>query len=78
MGRVFSLILLLLFLVGGVYTVIQYMNGYNSAKGEIVTSSEFTGDTWNDGDRENTLVLGIDSQRGRTISHRYNDACFLE
>ncbi len=61
-GRVFSLILVLLFLVGGVYTVIQYMNGYNSAKGEIVTSSKFTGDTWNDGDRENTLVLGIDSR----------------
>ena len=61
-GRVFSLILVLLLLVGGVYTVIQYMNGYNSAKGEIVTSSEFTGDTWNDGDRENTLVLGIDSR----------------
>jgi LCP family protein required for cell wall assembly len=61
-GRVVSFILLLLLLVGGVYTVIQYMIGYNSAKGESVTSSEFTGDTLNDGDRENILVLGIDSR----------------
>jgi len=61
-GRVVSFILLLLLLVGGVYTVIQYMNGYNSAKGEIVPSSEFTGDTLTDGDRENILVLGIDSR----------------
>lgn len=61
-GRVFTLFLVLALLVSGVYTVIQYSSGYKLANKEVDLTIDFEGDKQQPGDRENILVLGVDSR----------------
>lgn len=64
-GRVFLTSLLLVGLAIGVYSFIQYREGYNLASEKKVEQDvDFEGDTWSKGDRENILVLGADSGAG--------------
>lgn len=64
-GRVFLTALLLVGLAIGVYSFIQYREGYNLASEKKVEQDvDFEGDTWSKGDRENILVLGADSGAG--------------
>ncbi|MFJ7972465.1 LCP family protein [Psychrobacillus sp. NPDC096389] len=61
-GRVFTLFLVLALLVSGIYTIIQYSSGYKLANKEVDLTIDFEGDKQQPGDRENILVLGVDSR----------------
>lgn len=61
-GRVFTLSLILVLLVGGIYTVSQYSSGYKLANKEVDLTIDFEGDKLQSGERENILVLGVDSR----------------
>ncbi|TQR20658.1 LCP family protein [Psychrobacillus vulpis] len=61
-GRVFVFLLILVVLIGGIYSVIQYSIGYKLASGEPQKKHEFTGDKLSSDERENILVLGVDSR----------------
>lgn len=61
-GRVFTLFLVLALLVSGIYTVMQYSSGYKLANKEVDLTIDFEGDKQQPGDRENILVLGVDSR----------------
>lgn len=61
-GR-FLFVIILFFVVGiGIYTLIQYTNGYKLAATEKKEQMEFQGDLLKQGERENILVLGVDSR----------------
>ncbi|WP_144509736.1 LCP family protein [Bacillus sp. FJAT-22090] len=64
-GRVLTLVLVLIVLVSGIYTVSQYSSGYKLANKEVDLTIDFKGDPLKEGERENILVLGVDS-RGQT------------
>lgn len=61
-GRVLTLFLVLALVVGGIYTVIQYSSGYKLANKEVDLTIDFEGDKLQSGERENILVLGVDSR----------------
>ena len=64
-GRLFFTVLILLVLAAGVYTFLQYREGYNTAKeSKVLQPIDFEGDKWSKGDRENILLLGADSGAG--------------
>ncbi|TQR18546.1 LCP family protein [Psychrobacillus soli] len=61
-GRVLTLFLVLVILLGGIYSVTQYSVGYKSANKEVDLTIDFEGDKIQAGERENILVLGVDSR----------------
>ncbi len=61
-GRVITTIILLLLVLGGVYSFIQYSSGYKLASDQEKEVASFNGDEWEKGERENILVLGVDSR----------------
>lgn len=68
-GRVLTLCLILVVLISGIYTVTQYSIGYTLANKEEKITIDFEGDPLLAEERENILVLGVDSrgeQKART------------
>lgn len=68
-GRVLTLCLILVVLISGIYSVTQYSIGYTLANKEENRTIDFEGDPLLAGERENILVLGVDSrgeQKART------------
>lgn len=64
-GRVFLTVLLLAGLTIGIYSFLQYREGYNLAnETKVKQDIDFEGDAWSKGERENILVLGADSGAG--------------
>lgn len=61
-GRVFTLFLVLIILISGIYAVTQYSSGYKLANKEVDLTIDFEGDKLQAGERENILVLGVDSR----------------
>lgn len=61
-GRFLFVILLFLAIGIGIYTVTQYSKGYNLADTEQNEPLDFKGDTLKKGERENILVLGVDTR----------------
>ncbi|GGA27240.1 LCP family protein [Psychrobacillus lasiicapitis] len=61
-GRVFTLFLVLVILISGLYAVTQYSSGYKLANKEVDLTIDFEGDKLQAGERENILVLGVDSR----------------
>lgn len=62
-GRVFISLLVVVILIGGVYSIVQYNIGYKlSSNNGNNNPSEFNGDVLASGERENILVLGVDSR----------------
>ena len=61
LGRVFTLLLVLIVLGSGIYSVTQYSAGYKLTNSETKSTIEFVGDELQEGERENILVLGADS-----------------
>ncbi|MFJ5769775.1 LCP family protein [Psychrobacillus sp. NPDC093180] len=61
-GRVFTLFLVLVILISGIYAVTQYSSGYKLANKEVDLTIDFEGDKLQAGERENILVLGVDSR----------------
>lgn len=61
-GRVLTLFLILFVLISGVYAVTQYSKGYKLANKEVDLTIDFEGDPLKEGERENILVLGVDSR----------------
>ena len=61
-GRVLTLFLVLVLIIGGIYTVLQYSAGYKMANKEVDLTIDFEGDKLRKGERENILVLGVDSR----------------
>ena len=61
-GRVIVLIIMLMIIFSGGFSYFQYSSGYQAAsKGDNKVGS-FDGDNWEKGERENILVLGVDSR----------------
>lgn len=64
-GRVFLTVLLLVGLAIGIYSFLQYREGYQLAsETKVKQEIDFKGDAWSKGERENILVLGADSGAG--------------
>lgn len=61
-GRILFVIFLFLAVGIGIYTFTQYSSGYKLADTEQKEPMEFNGDELKKGDRENILVLGVDSR----------------
>ena len=61
-GRLFFTLLILFVLIVGVYSVMQYTKGYKTASNEKPPASEFASLEPGAGERENVLVLGVDSR----------------
>ena len=61
-GRVITTFILLFLVLGGVYSIIQYSSGYKLASDQEKEVASFNGDEWEKGERENILVLGVDSR----------------
>ena len=61
-GRILFVILLFLAVGIGIYTFIQYSIGYKLADIEQKEPMDFEGDVLNQGERENILILGVDSR----------------
>ncbi|WP_391209287.1 LCP family protein [Psychrobacillus sp. L4] len=61
-GRIVVFLLAFTVLICGIYTFIQYSIGHNLASGEKLKTEDFTGDKQSAGERENILVLGVDSR----------------
>jgi len=61
-GRILFVIFLFLAVGIGIYTFTQYSSGYKLADTEQKEPMEFKGDQLKKGDRENILVLGVDSR----------------
>lgn len=61
-GRMLFVILLFLAVGIGIYTVTQYSKGYKLADTEQKEPMDFEGDALKKGERENILVLGVDSR----------------
>lgn len=61
-SRVVFVLLAFILLISGVYSWIQYSIGYKLANVEQHPPIEFTGDKLQAGERENILVLGVDSR----------------
>ena len=61
-GRILFVIFLFLAVGIGIYTFTQYSSGYKLADTEQKEPMEFNGDALKKGDRENILVLGVDSR----------------
>lgn len=61
-GRVLILFILLAIIVGGIYSITQYRTGYKLANKEVDLTIDFEGDQLKSGERENILVLGVDSR----------------
>ncbi|SFQ04949.1 transcriptional attenuator, LytR family [Psychrobacillus psychrotolerans] len=61
-GRILFVIFLFLAVGIGIYTFTQYSSGYKFADTEQKEPMEFNGDELKKGDRENILVLGVDSR----------------
>lgn len=61
-GRILFVIFLFLVVGIGIYTFTQYSSGYKLADTEQKEPMEFNGDELKKGDRENILVLGVDSR----------------
>ncbi|SDN08658.1 transcriptional attenuator, LytR family [Psychrobacillus sp. OK028] len=61
-GRFVFVILLFLTIGIGIYTVTQYSSGYKIANTEQKEPMDFRGDTYKQGQRENILVLGVDTR----------------
>lgn len=61
-GRILFVISLFLAVGIGIYTFTQYSSGYKLADTEQKEPMEFNGDELKKGDRENILVLGVDSR----------------
>ncbi|MDI2588951.1 LCP family protein [Psychrobacillus sp. NEAU-3TGS] len=61
-GRVFTLFLVLVILISGIYAVTQYSSGYKLANKEVDLTIDFEGDKLQAEERENILVLGVDSR----------------
>ncbi|MEK4485590.1 LCP family protein [Psychrobacillus sp. FSL H8-0484] len=62
LGRVLMLVLILIVLSSGIYSVIQYSAGYKLTNNEKDLPIEFEGAQLQVGERENILVLGVDSR----------------
>ncbi|KQL35865.1 LCP family protein [Psychrobacillus sp. FJAT-21963] len=63
LGRVFISLLVVVILIVGVYSIVQYNIGYKlSSNNSNNIPSEFKGDVLASGERENILVLGVDSR----------------
>lgn len=64
-GRVVFTVLFIFGLVIGIYSFLQYREGYNLAnETKVKQDIDFEGDAWSKGDRENILILGADSGAG--------------
>lgn len=61
-GRFLSFLFFFLLLAVGAYAFTQYTSGYNLAKDAKKEPADFTGDVREQGQRENVLVLGVDSR----------------
>lgn len=61
-GRMLFVILLFLAIGIGIYTITQYSKGYKLAETVQKDPVEFEGDVLKQGERENILVLGVDSR----------------
>ncbi|MFJ8066998.1 LCP family protein [Psychrobacillus sp. NPDC096426] len=61
-GRFLTLFLVLVIVIGGIYAVAQYSIGYKLANKEVDLTIDFEGDKLQSGERENILVLGVDSR----------------
>ncbi|WP_391122189.1 LCP family protein [Psychrobacillus sp. L3] len=61
-GRLVVLLLAFTVLFCGIYSFTQYSIGYKLASGEKLKTEDFIGDKISVGDRENILVLGVDSR----------------
>lgn len=61
-GRLFVSILVLIIVICGIFSFIQYNNGAKLASGEKLKTEEFIGDKLGSSDRENILALGVDSR----------------
>lgn len=61
-GRILFIMFLFLAVGIGIYTFTQYSSGYKLADTEQKKPMEFNGDEFKKGDRENILVLGVDSR----------------
>lgn len=61
-GHILFVIFLFLAVGIGIYTFTQYSSGYKLADTEQKEPMEFNGDELKKGDRENILVLGVDSR----------------
>ena len=61
-GRMLFVILLLLAIGIGLYSYLQYSSGYKLADTEPKKPMDFDGDVLKKGERENILVLGVDSR----------------
>ncbi|MFF2752879.1 LCP family protein [Psychrobacillus sp. NPDC058041] len=61
-GRLFVLFLVLTVLICGIYSFNQYNTGAKLASGENLKTEEFIGNKLSPNDRENILVIGVDSR----------------
>lgn len=75
-GRILFVILLFLAIGIGIYTFTQYSSGYKLADTTQKEPMDFKGDVLKQGERENILVLGVDS-RGEDKSRTDTMMIFL-
>lgn len=61
LGRLLFFLFVLVVIIGGLYSYIQYSIGYNLTNDEK-TKEAFTGDKMSEKERENILLLGVDSR----------------